>query len=81
MTCRKFVELLAELLAGALDSAQRAESDVHLAECPACVAYVDGYQKTVQFGKAAYGLPENGLREDLPEQWVHSIVTARPKEK
>jgi anti-sigma factor RsiW len=40
VTCRDFVEFLSEYLSGELAEVGGAEFEAHLAECPACVAYL-----------------------------------------
>jgi anti-sigma factor RsiW len=75
VTCRDFVEFLSEYLSGQLAEAERTEFEAHLAECPACVAYLDTYQKTIQLLEAASAHPEDAV----PEQLVRAILAARAK--
>ena len=79
MTCRDFVEFLSEYLSGELAKVERAEFEAHLAECPACVAYLDSYRKTIQLLKAASAHPEDQVPEEVPEQLVRAILAARAR--
>ena len=79
MTCRDLVEFLSEYLSGELAAAERAEFEAHLAACPACVAYLDTYQKTILLGKASYACREDPVPDEVPEQLVQAILAARTK--
>jgi anti-sigma factor RsiW len=68
---------LSVYLAGELAAAERAEFEAHLAECPACIAYLDTYQKTIQFGKMAFAYPKDRVPDEVPEQLVLAILAAR----
>jgi anti-sigma factor RsiW len=80
MNCREFTEFLHEYLLGNLPAGQRAEFEKHLAECPWCVAYLDGYRKTIQLEQAAFAAPEDAPPPgDAPEELVQAILRARPR--
>jgi len=80
MNCREFTEFLHEYLFGNLPSAERAEFDKHLAECPWCVAYLDSYRKTIQLGQAAFATPEGTPPPvDAPEELIQAILQARAR--
>jgi anti-sigma factor RsiW len=67
---RDFVEFLSEYLSDELSASERAEFKAHLAECPPRVAYRDTYQKTIQFSKTAYALPDAAVPDEVPEELV-----------
>jgi anti-sigma factor RsiW len=79
VTCRDFAEFLSEYLSGELAEVGRAEFEAHLAECPACVAYLDSYQKTIELGKVAFAHAEDRVPDEVPEQFVQAILAARAK--
>jgi anti-sigma factor RsiW len=79
VTCRDFAEFLSQYLSGELTALERGEFEAHLAECPACVTYLDTYQKTVQLSKAAYASPEDRVPDEVPEELVQAILAARAK--
>jgi anti-sigma factor RsiW len=78
MTCREFTEFLHEYLLGNLPAGQRAEFDKHLAECPECVAYLDGYRKAIQLAKEALSVPDDvPPPAEAPEELVRAVLRAR----
>jgi len=80
MTCREFTEFLHDYLFENLPADERALFEQHLAECPACVAYLDSYEKTIALEKAALAVPEHvPLPADVPEELVQAILRARPR--
>jgi anti-sigma factor RsiW len=79
VTCRDFVDFLIEYFSGELGEGERTEFERHLAECPACVAYLDTYRRTIQLLKAAYVHPEDRVPDEVPEDLVRAIVAARSK--
>jgi anti-sigma factor RsiW len=79
VTCRDFVEFLSEYLSGELAAAERAEFETHVAECPACVAYLESHRKTIKLLKAVFTRPEDQVPEEVPEQLVQAILAARAK--
>jgi anti-sigma factor RsiW len=74
MTCREILDFLMDYLDGSLSPAQRAVFEEHLAVCPACVAYLHSYQKTVKLGKSLATADQN---DDVPEDLVQAILAAR----
>lgn len=58
MNCREVADFLSAYLDGELSHATKREFDAHLAECPACVAYLEGYQRTLVALKLVAGIPE-----------------------
>ena len=80
MNCREFTEFLHEYLFGNLPTAERAEFDKHLAECPWCVAYLDSYRKTILLEKGAFAADADGpTPAEAPEELVKAILSARPR--
>jgi anti-sigma factor RsiW len=77
LTCRELVEFLADYLSGELDGIQRATFEDHLAACPECAAYLKSYALTVELGKRAFGEPDREVPDDVPEDLVAAVLTAR----
>ena len=78
LTCREFVEFLADYLAGALPPAQRDAFDGHLALCPSCVAYLNTYRQAIRLGHEALRPADDELGEqDAPEELVRAVLEAR----
>jgi anti-sigma factor RsiW len=77
MTCREVTDFLLEYLSGTLAANERTEFELHLLECPDCVTYLRSYQETIQLGKAAFADPEAPVSDDVPEELVQAILSAR----
>ena len=48
LSCQELVELVTDYLEGALEPADRARFERHLAGCPHCTAYVEQLQATIR---------------------------------
>lgn len=77
MTCREFTAFLADYLAGELPDLQREQFHAHLAACPSCVAYMSTYQEAIRLGRAALRPLDRNLPEEVPEELVQAILSAR----
>jgi anti-sigma factor RsiW len=79
MNCREFTEFLHEYLFENLPTAERAEFEKHLAECPWCVAYLDSYRKTIQLEQAAFAAEDAPPPAGAPEELIQAILQARTR--
>lgn len=79
ITCRELIEFLMEYVEGTMDSARRAEFDRHLAVCPSCVAYVQGYIETIRLGRESMRTTDDAAPPGVPEALVRAIMAAREK--
>lgn len=77
VTCRDFVEFLADYTADELQPEVRGAFDDHLAHCPSCVVYLNTYRDTQVLAKAALEGPEAALPDAVPEELVQAILAAR----
>ena len=77
VTCREFVEFLADYLDGDLPPASLAEFEFHLTDCPDCVLYLKSYKATVQLGKEAFTDLEAPVPTEVPEELIEGILAAR----
>jgi anti-sigma factor RsiW len=77
VTCREFVEFLAEYLAGRLPPGRSATFDAHLAECPSCLRYTRTYRQTIRLGQDAFRCPDERVPAGVPEDLVRAILAAR----
>ena len=68
-TCSALVELVTDYLERALDPAERARVDVHLARCDGCAAYLDGLRTTI-------ALAGRIGPDDLPPELVAALLAA-----
>ena len=79
MTCRELVDFLADYVADELPGSERPLFDAHLAGCPECVSYLDGYRATIRLGKGAFARPGDPVPATVPEKLVQAILAARRK--
>lgn len=54
LTCRDFIDLLSAHVAAELPAERLATFEAHLAQCPACVDYLQTYKDTVTLAKGAF---------------------------
>jgi len=79
VTCRELIDFLGEYLDGELPRDVRLRFDEHLAACPECSAYLETYRRTVKLAKDAFRDPDDPVPEDVPEDLVKAILSARRK--
>lgn len=77
LTCKQLIDFLDDYVGGALAAEERAEFDRHLALCPACVDYLDGYRETIRLGRAALARGDEAVPDEVPEELVRAILAAR----
>lgn len=77
MTCRELIEFLNDYLSDDLGADERRRFDAHLEECADCVAYLDGYQRTVGLAQDAFGAADAPVPPDVPQALVDAIMAAR----
>lgn len=76
MTCRELIGFLADYLDGELPDAVRADFERHLALCPECVVYLDGYRDAIRLSRDAFA-PDGPPPDDVPEALVEAILAAK----
>ncbi len=79
ITCKEFVEFLDDYLANALPGDRKDTFNKHLRVCPPCVAYMSSYESAVRLGRKALKAEETALPDDVPEDLVRAILSARHK--
>jgi len=77
LTCRDFVEFLADYVADELEPEVRTSFDDHLAHCPSCVVYLHTYRDTRLLARAALQGPRAPVPGEVPEALVRAILEAR----
>lgn len=80
LSCREFVDFLAEYLNGKIRGDQLARFNAHLHTCPSCASYTRTYRDTVHLGRGAVLCPDEQLPGDVPEDLVRAILDARKPE-
>lgn len=81
ITCRELIDFIADYLDGALPSEARVDFERHLSVCPSCVAYLDGYKKTIAVGKRALSPSDQPATGKVPESLLEAIRAARQQAK
>jgi anti-sigma factor RsiW len=76
ITCRELLEFIMDYLDGELPPPQHAEFERHMGVCPACVAYLDSYRKTVEIGREL-AARDTELATGAPEPLIAAILAAR----
>jgi len=77
ITCREFVEFLADYLAGELSPTSQAEFEFHLSDCPDCTLYLKSYEETIRLGKEAFTDLEAPVPTEVPKELLQGILAAR----
>lgn len=77
ITCRQLIEFLDSYVEHQLPETEAASFERHLGACPSCVAYVDGYRRSIELGKES--LRDDTRASEMPEDLVQAILAARPK--
>lgn len=76
LTCGEFVEFLWRYIEGDAEGDEALEFERHLAACPTCVSYVNGYRQTMKLGKTAFESLEAPVPDEVPEGVVRGILAA-----
>lgn len=76
MNCREVLDFLNAYLDRELPLETMREFDAHLAECPACVAYVETYRQTLAALRTCSQSPPAGM-DPVPEEVIQAILAAR----
>ena len=76
LTCQALLDFLDDYVEERLDASERKRFDEHLAVCPACVRYLQGYRGTLQMLTLA-GREHDGVPEEVPRKLVEAILAAR----
>ena len=79
LTCRELAEFLWRYLSDELSAGERFAFDAHLAVCPHCVHYLQGYEKTIELGRQAFAEPDASAPPEVPEELVQAILSARAR--
>ena len=77
ITCREVIEFLLQYIEGELPADRRRAFDRHLQGCLSCVAYLDGYQRSIKLGRVAMQSTEQSARGQVPEGLLRAIRAAR----
>lgn len=77
LTCHEVIDFLGAYFDEELAPEVRARFDEHVAVCPACVAYIDSYRKTVALARRAAAREGEGEDEgEVPTGLIAAILAA-----
>jgi anti-sigma factor RsiW len=79
MTCREFADFMADYLSRELNAQSRERFEQHLAVCPNCRRYLQSYTEAVKAGTGAFAAADGILPDDVPEDLVKAILSARER--
>ncbi len=79
MTCREFADFIGDYLSGDLVPEQRGPFEDHLVICDNCRRYLTQYQQSVELGRQAFHDPDAAVPDDVPEDLVQAILSARQR--
>lgn len=81
LTCRDFIDFVADYLSGELEPEQLVHCEVHLAQCPDCVKYYHSYRETILLGKAAFDERDDLAAAHMPQELARTILAAARRMK
>lgn len=76
LTCREFIDFIADYRDDALPPGARRRFEEHLLACPDCVSYLESYSRSIELQGEAFdlsGSPPAGA----PEELIAAILDAR----
>ena len=76
LSCREFIDCVAHLFERELPEADLPRFDAHVAVCPDCVTYLDGYRQSVELQGRAFD-PDAPGPGSVPEALVTAILALR----
>ena len=76
LTCEALLDFLDDYVEGRLTSPGRECFEEHLARCPDCVSYLNGYRGTMRV-LTLIGQESVDILEDAPRGLVEAILAAR----
>jgi anti-sigma factor RsiW len=77
LTCREIADVLMAYEDGELTPGARHVFEAHLAECPDCVVYLEGYRQTVALGRRAFEDLDAAADARVPEGLVEAVLAVR----
>jgi anti-sigma factor RsiW len=81
ITCRELIEFLNLYLEGGLQPDRAVEFERHLSVCDSCVNYLATYKETIALGRAACAELDSPVGDEVPEDLVLAIRSARRGER
>lgn len=73
LSCRELVDFIGSFLEGKLPEQDLRRFEQHLAVCPGCAIYLDGYRKAGELQALAFD-PEAACPETAPEDLIAALL-------
>ncbi len=77
MTCQEIADYLMQYLEGELTPSQQETFEMHLQECPDCMAYLESYAMTIKASQSAYSDDGCFNMTEIPEDLVNAILASQ----
>jgi hypothetical protein len=77
ITCREFDDFVLRYLDDDLTIPQKTVFELHMRICRECRDYLAAYQRAMELGKSVLPSPDDPLPDDVPEDLVKAILSAR----
>ena len=77
INCGEFESFLLDYLEGSLPPRQRMVFELHMKLCRECREYLIAYRRTVEVSKRAFADGAAQLPDDVPEDLIRAILSAR----
>lgn len=73
ITCQQVIDFLLVYVDGSISASDKAAFDDHLAQCPSCVAYLDGYRKMIAMTSDSASPAAVVPSAELPSQILKAV--------
>jgi anti-sigma factor RsiW len=77
LTCRDFIDFIAEYLSDELPPTDREAFEYHLADCPDCQKYLHSYQATIAVSRSVFANLDGPVPDEVPEELIQAILAVR----
>ena len=79
INCGEFEAFLLDYLEGSLPARQRTVFELHMKLCRECREYLTAYRRTIEVSKRVFADSDAPLPEDVPEDLIRAILSARDR--
>lgn len=70
MMCQDIIGFLMDYLNCELTNAEQAAFELHLAQCPSCINYLNSYRQTIELGRSLSEMDS----VEMPEELVQAVL-------
>jgi len=80
ITCQEFIDFIGRYFSNDLSLEEQEKFQFHLTHCAPCVHYLQSYRETIKIGKAALTPIDGPVPDEVPEELIQAILSARGKD-